>query len=445
MELDKAPRRYLLFIFFNVISWQCIVGPVLILLARKVAMPPSWVGFLISFLPLSTLMVVLTVPLVTRLGSKRLMMTTWLVRNCLASTVFLMPWAMGLWGKQAGWLVLLTATLAFCIVRAIGSGAWFPWLHEVVPEAQRGRYFSAEASVTQAVSVAVAFGQGFYLRGDPNVNHYLVIYGVGISSGLFSLLWMSRVPGGRAIPQAGSPWASFGAYKSALSDFAFLRFVATAALCFSALAWTSASLVMFMRDALGLSSRSIMLIMATGSGGILLTIRAWGRFADHSGSGHAMFLSLTGHALTVCACALLRPHAPWAAPLMVPLVILFNIFNAAYVVAANRAMLNLVREEGRIAYTSLWTMGTALALGATPVAAGIVIDAYALWGFRTCFLVSALAGLAGGFASLIFVTDGLPFRRTMTDLLNPVLPVRTVARIIWITAGMHPSNRPGKA
>ncbi|MCL4219528.1 MAG: hypothetical protein KJ052_21315, partial [Candidatus Hydrogenedentes bacterium] len=57
-DLDRGPRRFLLFTGFNVVSWQCIVGPALILLARYIEMPASWVGLLISFMPLSTLLVV---------------------------------------------------------------------------------------------------------------------------------------------------------------------------------------------------------------------------------------------------------------------------------------------------------------------------------------------------------------------------------------------------
>ena len=42
-ELEPAPRRFLFFIVFNVVSWQCLIGPVLVLFARKIDMPPSWV------------------------------------------------------------------------------------------------------------------------------------------------------------------------------------------------------------------------------------------------------------------------------------------------------------------------------------------------------------------------------------------------------------------
>ncbi|HNT90018.1 MAG TPA: hypothetical protein PKL84_19295, partial [Candidatus Hydrogenedentes bacterium] len=122
-ELAPPGRRFLYFNFFNVISWQCVVGPAMILFARKIGMPASWVGFLISFMPLTMILVLFTVPLVNRLGPKNVMMKGWLSRNLIMSTVFLMPLAVRFWGPRAGWYVLTGATLGFCIVRAVAVGS----------------------------------------------------------------------------------------------------------------------------------------------------------------------------------------------------------------------------------------------------------------------------------------------------------------------------------
>ena len=155
-ELDAGPRRFLFFIVFNVVGWQCVAGSVLALFALKIKMPPSWIGFLISFMPFTMVLAVGAGPLLTRFGSKRVMFGAWLLRNLLACTVFAMPWAVVRWGPRAAWYVLLVATLGFCLMRSVGVGGWFPWLHELVPERQRGAYFSAEASVGQLLNIGLA-------------------------------------------------------------------------------------------------------------------------------------------------------------------------------------------------------------------------------------------------------------------------------------------------
>ncbi len=444
-ELDRAPRKFLLFSAINVVSWQCIAGSVLVLFGREIGMPPSWVGFLMSFMPLSMTLVALTVPLVNRFGPRRLMLTTWLIRNLVACSVFTMPWATARWGPRAAWYVLLAATLGFCLARATGAGGWFPWLHEVVRPNQRGVYFSAETMAIHLVTVAVTFTLALILRGDPGPNRFLLVYGIGIAAGLFSLVRMARVPGGRALQDIEPTAAVVASYRAVFRDRAFLVFVPTAALCFSCTSWLGSSLVLYMRDALGFPSRTVMAVMTGLSAGILLTIRYWARFAEHSGSGRAMFLTLTAHSLVALACLTLWPGAPWTRYAIAPLVALSGVFGAACWMAAHRAMLNYVKSPGRVAYTNTWQVGASIVLGITPILAGLFINDWSLWGFRLCFLISGLAGLACAAACLWVVRDGAPLEISLTQLASPALPMRTLARILWVTVGLDESNRPQTA
>jgi hypothetical protein len=440
-ELDRAPRQFLYFIVFNVISWQCIVGNALVLFARSLDIPASWVGFLIAFMPLSMLLVITTVPLVTYLGPRRLMSMAWGSRCVVICAVFLIPYVLRNYGLQPAQFVLMGATLGFCLLRAMGGGGWFPWLHEVVPDHQRGTYFSTELAITQLLWVLVASGQAFILHDNPGLNRFLVLYAIGIAAGFISLIYMVRVPGGRGVTGPVSVQSSFAAYRIALSDRPFLWFVVVATLCFSSLTWLSAALVLYMRDALGYSPRAIMFLTAAGGAGILVTIRQWGRFADYSGSGRAMLLSLAGHSASALAFLVLVPGAWWTQWILPPAVILAGVFAAAFTMAAHRAMLNFVRSPGRVAYTNLWTVGTSLALGVTPILAGFCIEHWNLWGYRTCFLACAIGGVCGAVASQFAVQDSASrLEPSLSRLVNPALPVRTLARIIWITLGLHESG-----
>ncbi|MBN2308240.1 MAG: MFS transporter [Candidatus Hydrogenedentes bacterium] len=440
-ELAPAPRKFLAFSLFNVVSWQCIVGPVLILLARKIEMPPSWVGCLISFMPLSMVLVVLTVSLMTHLGPKRLMFWGWLSRNLIMCSVFAMPWAMAHWGPRSGWYVLMGAVLGFCVVRALGASAWFPWLHEVVPKAQRGAFFSTETGMVQLVSIAVLFVQGLILMGDPHLGRFLAVYGIGVGAGLISLVWMLRVPGGLRAATVTETDTGIRRYRPVLNDRAFLRFVLTASLSFSCISWLASSVVLYLREILHLSSREIMLYMTAGSIGVLLTIGPWSRFADHSGSGRAMFKTLTGHALVALLYLGLFPGAWWTPYALVPALMLSSSFSAAFYTSAHRAMLNYTKASARAVYSSVWFIGTSIAVGTTPILAGVIIDAWGFWGFRLCFSLAGAAGLAAALVCRSVVRDGAPIDPSTESLLNPTLPLRTLARIAWITLGLHESSR----
>ena len=440
-ELDRGPRRFLAFSVFNLVSWQCIAGAALILFGRTMHMPASWIGLLISFMPLTTVLVVVAGPLIERFGPKRMMLSAWMARNIVACSVFIMPWALHRWGEQAAWFVLLGSTLGFCLMRVFGAAAWLPWLHEVVPEKKRGMYFSTETIVIQSSNVLVSLALALALGRDPGMARHLTVYAAGILAGLVSLSLMARVPGGAPAADGSEAGRGLTPYRIALANRSFRRFVLIAVLCLSSTSWLGASYVLYLREVLGLPSWAIMSLTAVSSISVMLTVRAWGRFADHSGSGLAMFKTLTGHSILAAACLFLVPGAPWTLPMVVVLSASLGSLGGSFWMATNRAMLNQVRSRGRIGYTNIWTVGTAAALGITPILAGVIIDRLGLWGYRTCFLISASAGFLCALACLWAVRDT---KRPVASILgapSPLLPVRTLARIVWITVGMHESNR----
>lgn len=440
-ELDSGPRKFLQFTAFNVVSWQCIVGSILVLFARHIGMPPAWVGFLISFMPLSMMLAVFTVPIVARFGSKRVMFSAWLVRNLLACSVFLMPWAILKWGPRAGWYGLMAVTLAFCLIRAMGAPGWWPWLHEMVPSSQSGRFFSAQTGITQSVNVGVVLGQGLILSEDPTLDRFLIIYAIGITAGLVSLMRMLRLPGGGRIEQPMGFLSGMASYRTALADRGFVRYLITGGLGLSCVSWLQASLVLYMRDALLVPPRRIMIIMAGASFAVLLTVHYWGKFAEHSGSGRAMFKTLLAYACAALACLGLVPGAAWT-PYALPFAVaLATTFAGAFGVSANGGALNQFKDKDRLAYANLWILTTSVSMGLTPIAAGQVIEYGGVWGFRTCFLIAGTAGIITACMAPFTVRDGEPIVPHPAAYLNPAVPLRTLARIAWITAGLHESNR----
>ncbi len=440
-ELDHEPRSFLGYVAFNVVGWQCVIGPALVLLARRIDMPPSWVGKLLSFTPLSMVLVLFTVRIISRVGSKRLMLAAWLTRNILICGVFLIPWVYGTWGPRAAWYVLMGSTLGFCLARAIGAGGWWPWLHELVPSNQRGLYFSAETMVSNLISVLVLGVQALILMNTQALSRYLMIYAIGVSAGLISLIYIARIPGGKGSAEKQRHPETFASYSRVLSDLPYLRFLAVSALGFSCLAWYTSCSVLYMRDALGLSSGYITAITSAGSLGILMTIRAWGRFADQSGSARAMFKTLFAFALASLSFLLLLPDHAWTRWAILPPAIASAVFNAAFNVSANRANLSFIKETGVVGYTNAWSIFTSIALGATPIIVGNIIEAWGFDGFRLCFAISGFGGILCALLCRVTVPDGEPVALSVTQLINPGLPIRTLARIAYITAGFHRSNR----
>jgi len=442
-KLSQAPQRFLAFSAFNVLSWFSLVGPVIVLFGRTIEMPASWIGFLLSFMPLSTLLVMLTISLVTRLGPKRLMIATWVGRNMAASLLFFIPWALHYHGPRAAWIVMLVAILSFCLVRAMGVGGWFPWLHEVVPDEEQGTFFSTETAIAQFCIVAVTLVQALILGRDPTIGQFLFINGFGIVAGMVSAVWLIWVPGGRGTYDPAFPSSSFDSYKVTWADRSYIYFVATTALCFSCFAWINASIVLYMRDILHFGDLRIMVHMATGNLGVLLTIQYWGRFAEHSGTGKAILLAMIGHSVGALSYLFLPPGAPWTVWLLPLSIVATTLLGAANWTIAHRYMISIVDKEHKVGYTNFWILGTAFSMGVTPIAAGYVIEHFGMAGFRAAFCIAGVGGILAGLGNYWVVHHRQPLRHALDELINPTLPVRTLARIAWVTVGLHSSNRPG--
>jgi hypothetical protein len=438
-DLDPAPRRFLAFSFFNVLSWQCIIGPVLVLFGRKLDMPAAWVGLVTAMVPFSSIVVVGTNNLIMRAGPKRLMLWTWFFRNVLAASIFILPFVLDKWGLRAAWFVFLGSTAAFCLARAVGVGGWFPWLYEVVPTHQRGAFFSSEQTLVQAVNVGLIFGQGLILTDTPTVNRFMVLFGMGIIAGFMSLLFMARVPGGAGMKAERAVASSITAYKSVLRDRRFMVLLSVASLSLFAATFFGASYVMFMRDVMHIPDNRIMYLLAAGAAGVFVAVRKWGRFADRNGSGRAMYKLTLGHGLGSLAFLALVPGTPWCYWALWPLIVWVHIAGSSYWAVIHRAMLNTVEKRNLVAYTNLWMLSTSFVLGVTPIIAGKIIDWRGLAGFHTCFIIAGIGEIVFAYISVLLVRDGIQWRRPgLAFFADPFI---AAARMAWISFGMDESNR----
>lgn len=448
LEVNPAARRFLGFMLFNVVSWHCLAQTVLVLLARQINMPISYVGVLQAIVPLTMLLVVVTGPLVERLGPKRLLLSMWIGRNLAVMPTLAMPWVIARWGEPAGWLLLALSTLGFCTFRSTGAGGWFPWLHELLHEKERGTYFSTEAAIAQVAGVSVAFGAAIFLSESASLPRFLGIYGAGIVAGFIGTGLMARIPGG-APSTSNKPFGrlygeSRRAMGRALSDRSYRHFFLMAALGLCFMTCYGSAFVIYMRDALQMQPRHIMIVTGVGSVCIACTIRFWGRLADHLGSSHAMFLALFGHSAAVVSMLALYPGAPWT-PYLIPVAMVTTmVTGTAYWSSAHRGLLAHVHEDYRVGYTNLWMMNCALALGITPIVVGFVIDRWGMAGFQACFAISGIGGLLCAVATYWIPEKDRPAPAPPRQVLRPSFPLWTLANIVWVSAGMHASNRTAR-
>jgi MFS family permease len=436
-DLPTAPRRFLLFSCINLISWQCIVGQVLILFGRSINMPSSWVGILISFLPLSLFLVIFSMSAVEKYGPRKVLIYTWLIRNLFASTVFAIPFAVNRWGEQAAWHILLFATLGFSMVRAFGVSAWFPWLHEVVPKSALGTYFAVETIISQALTIVIMFAIANILGMSGGTYRFYWVYFVGVTTGLISIFYIRRIPGGLRPPLEVATHEKFSAILQALKDKKYKLFIFFIIISMSSIMWINVSSILYLRDILGFSDTKIMIFMAFGAFGITLTVRYWSKHAERYGSHKTMSILIGAHSLIAFSWFAVIPDASWTAMPALPIIIAGSVFSAGFSIVAYRGMMCLVPLENRVGYTSLWIVGISIANGIPPIIAGKLIDIFQISGFRFCFLISGICGILAALLWNSFRIDDEDVPISDIHLMiRPMQPLRSVSRLVWMILTM---------
>ncbi|MBU0990992.1 MAG: hypothetical protein KJ737_00745 [Proteobacteria bacterium] len=436
-EIPPAPRRFLLFTGINVFSWQCIVGQALVLFGRSLDMPPSWIGTLLSFMPLSMLFVIFSIPAVQVLGPRKLMTITWLTRNFFAVFVFTIPFALKIWGREAAWYILLFSTGGFSLARAFGVGSWYPWLHEIVPQPILGTYFAIETIIVQSISVVLTLGIGKILGLTEQLYRFYWVYAIGISAGLISILYMRRIPGGMSTSEkSATVKESFSVIFRALKDTQYIRFIFFIIFSMASFMWISIASILYLRDILGYTDTIIMYFFAVAAVLIAITVRFWVRQAEKFGSEKIMAILMATQILVAVLWICVSPGKPWTFALALTTVALGGSINAGFSIISCRGMMTLVPHENRVGYTSLWIMAISVANGVPPIIAGWLIDIFHLAGFLSCFLLSA------GFALCLsvlwwhfrFEVRTQPMAN-LHHIIRPTQPLRALGRIIWLIFG----------
>ncbi|OGV70720.1 MAG: hypothetical protein A3K19_27395 [Lentisphaerae bacterium RIFOXYB12_FULL_65_16] len=392
--LGPAARRFLYFSFFNTMSWQLLVGSVLVLHARALDIPAGSVGLIVSIMPFTLVLSLVVSPWVDRIGPRRMMTAGWTARNLMAFPLVFTPWIYAAWGSHAAGVALFGGVLCFCIMRSLTCAGWFPWLHEIIPETERGRYFSIEMLLVQLVNVTIGVGTYFFFSGHPALWKFGALSAVGIASGLFSIGIMRRIPGGgpRLSLRQRNAWVEL---RLVLRDRAFVSYNFWTSLGFFVTVGQNTLLVLTLRDFLHVTPALIMLTTAVGATTAMAAGPWWGRLADRHGTGPVQVISGTAMALALAGFAFLREGTPMG--FVIPVYATCVVSYSGFFVAANRGMLQRMRPSLRAGYSAVWLSATSIAMGSSSVLIGFVIQqlgplGYGYWGL--CLAYSALIALA---------------------------------------------------
>ncbi len=417
-----------LFAAFNALSYQIILSSPMILYAKSLDASATILGIITGMMPLLVIFQIPAANHVNRVGYRKFVLAGWSTRVSFIFLIALVPLT-GAFLNPANRLALLLALLfCFNLSRGISSCAWLPWITVLVPGELRGRYLARDAAVQNAASLATFLVAAALLAGETKPWQFAAIFAFSATTGAVSLLYLKRIPD-VPIPEetrsatARVPWGEM------------LRFRPFRKLLRTVIAWSlayggmTAFTIAFLKTNSGLPESTILLISSAAFLGGASSLGLLGSRFDRVGSKPVLGAAFAGW-LAVLAGWVLLAGGFFAASLLNVLILQFFMgLLAALVTMANlRLVMAIVPAMGRNHFLAIYSVVSNVALGLSPVAWGLLIDALGSraprwfgleWNSFTVFFAAALGVFAITFTLARRLDE--PQAASLEELLREIL------------------------
>lgn len=364
------------FQLFNALSWQVTLGAPAIVYAKSLGASATVLGVMAALTPLLTVFQLPATPLLARYGYKRFLLAGWGSRTV---TIFLMAGVplMG-WAGSGGKLWTLLGLLGlFNLLRGVASGAWWPWVSELIPEGLRGRYLSREQAFIQMgglVAMVIAAG---VLGREARDWQYAVVFLISAVAQAVSLLFVRRIPEAGVEERRGRsghrvPW------KEIVTWPPFARLVAFNWVYLAAVGGVGVFTVSFLRGRAGFSENTVMMLAGVAVFGAMSTVGWVGKVLDKEGSRPVIRACMWAWVMILAgwwgvAAGLVPPG--WAMPVVALLQLATGVVGANFSVANGRLATVTIPVMGRDHFFAAYSVLTNVAMGLSPIVWGVVLDA----------------------------------------------------------------------
>jgi len=362
------------FSFYNAVSFQIFLGSPMILYAKRLGASATLLGVIASLTPLLVIFQIPAAHHLQRFGYRRFVLAGWSTRNLCVFAVVVVP-LLGF--LTDGWKLALVMGFLFLfnLLRGITSGAWLPWLTEIIPEEIRPRFLSRDQRFLQSGSVAALLFCGLTLQKESQPWEFSLVFLFSAIGGAISLHYLSRMPDvqkAETLKKNGTlvPWRQIVTYPpfARLVGFNLLLTFATGSLAVFTVA--------FLKDSVGMGENHILYLMAMSFIAGVGLLDWVGRRLEVFGSkrilswGLLLYLGVVA-GWTALALGLIAPGIG-------PLLLIFagsGIAGASINLANSHLLMRVMPQRGRSHFFAFYSVITSLGLGVTPIIWGACLDA----------------------------------------------------------------------
>jgi MFS family permease len=362
------------FSLFNALSFQITLGSPMILFAKSLGATATVLGVMASLMPLLTVAQIPAAYYLQRVGYRRMVLAGWGARTVFVFLIAGIPLADFL-TPVAKIALLLLCLFLFNLLRGFSSGAWLPWLTDLLPENVRGRFLSRDQVFLHVGCLLSVFTAAVMLRSDTEPWRYTVIFLFSALMATVSLVFLRRMPDiepGEVLSKSNTrvPW------RTIVTHPPFLRLVLFTIIFLLGSGSLGVFNVVFMRNRLGFGEDDVLYLSSVFFAGVLVFLPFMGRVTDFAGSKPVLRGSMVLWLVHVLLWGMLA--AGWLPPTrwMVGIIIFgAGLAGASFNIAHVRLMMATMPPMGRSHFFAFFSVITSLALGAAPVVWGVVLDA----------------------------------------------------------------------
>jgi MFS family permease len=385
--LPAYTRHLYGFAVANAVNFTVALGTPMVLTAKFLGAGESLIGLLIALTPFLVVLQIPAAGYADRLGYRRLMTVAWRWRAYFLLLIAPLPL---LQGEVAGSLLLglmILFVFAFNFIRGFASGAWLPWISRMIPAEMRGRYLGLDQTFMNSGVMAILLLSGWFLGASPPAWRYSVVMVVGWAAGLISVHFLERAPEYRVEPE-GNPQRGVSetvkTFRELWRHKSFRTVTAFMALHGFSMAAFPGFLVVYLRDRVGLSAGSILVLSSATTLGSMITARLLGSVMDRFGSRPVMRLAGIGQVLMFGFWAVHSlGHGSTHVLLFAAVYLLLGVFATANALPQIRILLTSCPREKVTLALAMSQVVIAFSCGVAAVLWGILLESLAGAGLST--------------------------------------------------------------
>lgn len=411
-------RGGIYFSFFNALNWQVAIGTPTVLFMQQIGANSFQVGLVFSWTFLLTPAQVLSTPLLSRYGYKRLTMIGWGSRTvCLLVPIGLsllappgpVPWMINL---------MVVTTFVYCLLRALGTSALTTWFYQIVPAEFRGRYWATDQLTTGVAIGGSLLIYALFFSLLPIYAAFILLYLIAVLGALLAYRQLQKLPDAEK-PTPISLQKVMTETPRLITQPGFFRFYLVIAVVFYAgITPLAPFAVYYLKASAGVSTAQVILLTMLTYAGLIAANIAMRKHMDNIGAKPFFKAAFLSYALISAAWILFLftgGKAYWTLPFLFFLQGagsgFWNSANLSYLV-------KLVPENDRALPVSIHGAAMTFMGGCTPVLWGLFLK---VPGDVPSFNVPVFAGY---YVSLLVMCVALLFFvRRLPETAGPVGPI----------------------